>query len=68
MPGRIPDPHHGVFRPEITGLRAKLPDALFPNVPVVFVAVNEMDVPQEITKFGVTGSYSGSTSGARWVS
>jgi signal transduction histidine kinase len=36
-------------------LAGELPDALFPDVPVVFVAVNEMDVPQAITKFGVTG-------------
>jgi len=33
----------------------ELPDALFPDVPVVFVAVNEMDMPQSISKFGVTG-------------
>ncbi len=36
-------------------LAGELPDALFPDVPVVFVAVNEMDVPQAITRFGVTG-------------
>ena len=32
-----------------------MPDALFPDVPVVFVAVNEMDVPEGIAKLGVTG-------------
>jgi signal transduction histidine kinase len=36
-------------------LAGELPDALFPDVPVVFVAVNEMEVPQTIAKFGVTG-------------
>jgi signal transduction histidine kinase len=36
-------------------LAGELPDALFPDVPVVFVAVNEMDVPEAISKFGVTG-------------
>jgi signal transduction histidine kinase len=36
-------------------LAGELPDALFPDVPVVFVAVNELDVPQGIVKFGVTG-------------
>jgi len=36
-------------------LARDLPDALFPNVPVVFVAVNEMEVPQAISKLGVTG-------------
>ena len=36
-------------------LAGELPDALFPDVPVVFVAVNEIDVPQAIIKFGVTG-------------
>lgn len=33
----------------------ELPEALFPNVPVVFVAVNEMEVPEAISKLGVTG-------------
>jgi signal transduction histidine kinase len=32
-----------------------LPDALFPDVPVVFVAVNEQEVPQGLAKLGVTG-------------
>ncbi len=36
-------------------LAGELPDALFPDVPVVFVAVNELEVPEAITKFGVTG-------------
>ncbi len=36
-------------------LAGELPDALFPDVPVVFVAVNEMDVPEAIRKLGVTG-------------
>ena len=36
-------------------LAGALPDALFPNVPVVFIAVNEMDVPFAIGKLGVTG-------------
>ncbi len=36
-------------------LAADLPDALFPEVPVVFVAVNEMEVPETIRKLGVTG-------------
>lgn len=36
-------------------LASDLPHALFPGVPVVFVAVNEMDVPWEIQKLGVTG-------------
>ena len=36
-------------------LAANLPDALFPEVPVVFVAVNELDVPEGIRKLGVTG-------------
>jgi hypothetical protein len=36
-------------------LAGDLPDALFPNVPVVFVAVNEMEVPQAISQLGVTG-------------
>jgi len=36
-------------------LAGELPDALFPAVPVVFVAVNEMDAPLEISKLGVTG-------------
>jgi signal transduction histidine kinase len=36
-------------------LAGELPDALFPEVPVVFVAVNELEVPQGISKLGVTG-------------
>ena len=36
-------------------LAGELPDALFPDVPVVFVAVNELDVPRGIAKLGVTG-------------
>jgi signal transduction histidine kinase len=36
-------------------LAGELPDALFPAVPVVFVAINEMDAPLEISKLGVTG-------------
>ncbi|HXI73743.1 MAG TPA: sensor histidine kinase [Verrucomicrobiae bacterium] len=36
-------------------LAGELPNALFPNVPVVFVAVNEMDVPPAISKSRVTG-------------
>jgi signal transduction histidine kinase len=37
------------------GIAGELPQALFPNVPVVFVAVNEMDVPEAVRKLGVTG-------------
>ncbi|HUA39448.1 MAG TPA: ABC transporter substrate binding protein [Candidatus Sulfopaludibacter sp.] len=36
-------------------LAGELPAALFPDVPVVFVAINEMEVPEAIRKFGVTG-------------
>ncbi len=36
-------------------LAGALPEALFPSVPVVFVAVNELEVPQAISKLGVTG-------------
>lgn len=36
-------------------LAGELPNALFPAVPVVFVAVNEMEAPEEIRKLGVTG-------------
>jgi signal transduction histidine kinase len=32
-----------------------LPKALFPKVPVVFVAINEMEVPKSFGKRGVTG-------------
>ena len=32
-----------------------LPSALFPKVPVVFVAINELEVPQTFGKRGVTG-------------
>jgi len=33
----------------------ELPDELFPKVPVVFVSINEMEIPFEISKLGVTG-------------
>ena len=36
-------------------IAGELPDALFPNVPVVFVAVNEQELPQAIGRLGVTG-------------
>ena len=36
-------------------LAGELPETLFPEVPVVFVAVNELEVPQAISKLGVTG-------------
>jgi signal transduction histidine kinase len=36
-------------------LATELPGALFPGVPVVFVAVNEMEVPVSIHKLGITG-------------
>jgi signal transduction histidine kinase len=36
-------------------LAGALPEALFPEVPVVFVAVNEQAVPLEISRLGVTG-------------
>ena len=36
-------------------LAGSLPDALFPDVPVVFLTVNELDVPYAISKLGVTG-------------
>src|SRR5579862_7987527 len=36
-------------------LATELPGALFPDVPVVFVAVNEMEVPEAIRKLGITG-------------
>jgi signal transduction histidine kinase/ABC-type uncharacterized transport system substrate-binding protein len=36
-------------------LAGAVPDALFPDVPVVFIAVNEMEVPFAISKLGVTG-------------
>jgi len=36
-------------------LAGALPDALFPDVPVVFIAVNELEVPYNISKLGVTG-------------
>jgi signal transduction histidine kinase len=36
-------------------LAGDLPNALFPDIPVVFVAVNEMEVPETIAKLGVTG-------------
>lgn len=36
-------------------LAGELPAALFPDVPVVFTAVNELEVPQAMNKLGVTG-------------
>jgi len=33
----------------------ELPNLVFPNVPVVFVAVNELEVPSNLSKLGVTG-------------
>ena len=36
-------------------LAGELPEALFSDVPVVFVAVNEIEVPEPIRKLGVTG-------------
>lgn len=36
-------------------LAGALPDALFPDVPVVFLSVNELAVPSAISKLGVTG-------------
>jgi signal transduction histidine kinase len=36
-------------------LAGALPEALFPDVPVVFVTANELEVPVAISKFGVTG-------------
>jgi signal transduction histidine kinase len=36
-------------------LAGEVPDALFPEVPVVFMAVNELPVPEWIRKLGVTG-------------
>lgn len=36
-------------------LAKEIPDALFPEVPVVFVSVNEREVPLEISPYGVTG-------------
>jgi signal transduction histidine kinase len=36
-------------------IAGELPDAAFPDVPVVFVSINEMEVPQAISKLGVTG-------------
>ena len=36
-------------------LAGALPDALFPDVPVVFIAVNEMEMPEALSKLGVTG-------------
>jgi two-component system, cell cycle sensor histidine kinase and response regulator CckA len=36
-------------------LAGELPDALFPDVPVVFVAINELEAPETIRKLGVTG-------------
>ena len=36
-------------------LAGALPDALFPEVPVVFASVNDLEVPYDIGKLGVTG-------------
>ena len=36
-------------------LAGELPHALFPDVPVVFVTINELEVPEWISKLGVTG-------------
>jgi hypothetical protein len=36
-------------------IAGELPQAVFPNVPVVFVAVNELAVPSAISKLGITG-------------
>lgn len=36
-------------------LAGELPKALFPDVPVVFVSINEMEVPEPLHKLGVTG-------------
>jgi signal transduction histidine kinase len=36
-------------------LAGDLPKALFPKVPVVFVAINELEMPQSLGKRGVTG-------------
>lgn len=36
-------------------LAGALPDALFPDVPVVFASVNDSVVPYDISKLGVTG-------------
>jgi signal transduction histidine kinase/ABC-type uncharacterized transport system substrate-binding protein len=36
-------------------LARELPNTLFPDVPVVFVAVNELEVPEAIARLGVTG-------------
>lgn len=36
-------------------LAGELPNALFPDVPVVFVTVNEMEVPPSVSRPGVTG-------------
>ncbi|HTQ51322.1 MAG TPA: ABC transporter substrate binding protein [Candidatus Acidoferrales bacterium] len=36
-------------------LAGDLPKALFPNVPVVFVAINEMEVPESLHNLGITG-------------
>jgi signal transduction histidine kinase len=36
-------------------LAGALPEALFPDVPVVFVTANELEVPYAISKLGVTG-------------
>ena len=36
-------------------LAGELPETLFPAVPVVFVAINELEVPPAISQHGVTG-------------
>lgn len=36
-------------------LAGEVPDTLFPNVPIVFVTVNELEVPNTLNKLGATG-------------
>lgn len=36
-------------------LAGALPEALFPNVPVVFISVNDLEVPSALSKLGVSG-------------
>ena len=48
-------------------LAGALPEALFPDVPVVFVSVNELEVPYAISKLGVTGIVHATTFEAHWV-
>jgi signal transduction histidine kinase len=44
-----------VFPSQDYTLAGRLPDALIPHVPVVFVTVNEQEVPLAVRKPGVTG-------------